>query len=96
MNSYLQDLANYLQLALTALGGLSYTDWMLCVPLILVCIYFWMPGTASEAPPLALLVPLMAYVIYLCWHFAHREMGLVLVAAFGAVIAAGALFARRR
>jgi hypothetical protein len=76
------------------LARFSAEDWLVCLPLLLIGLYFWTPAP-MDAPAL-LLAPMLAYVVYACWHFRQQEMGLMMVAGCGAVATAGALYVRRR
>jgi hypothetical protein len=78
-----------------ALQQFSLEDWLICAPMLLICVWFWMP-TPTEKSGL-LLLAMLAYVVFACWHFGQRELlGLMLVAACGAVATTGALYVRRR
>jgi cbb3-type cytochrome oxidase subunit 3 len=77
-----------------ALQQFSLGDWLVCLPLLLICVWFWLPTQAEQSAVLLLL--LLAYVVFACWHFRQRDLGFMLVAGFGAVATVGALYVRRR
>jgi hypothetical protein len=79
---------------LYALQQFSLGDWLVCLPLLLIGLYFWMPTPMEKS--VLLLLPMLAYVVFACWHFRQHELGLMLVAGFGAVVTMGALYVRRR
>jgi hypothetical protein len=77
-----------------AFQQLSLEDWLVCLPMLLICAWFWTPTPTEKST--VLLLPMLAYVIFACWHFGQRELGLILIAGFSAVATVGALYVRRR